>query len=101
MSIVEELGLARAEIMDVLPYNLSVGQQKKVAIALALSREADLYVFDEPLANLDDYSGETVMNAIFRISRGKTLLVIMHGAIMQRSRFDFVYNLTVDGLISQ
>ena len=37
--------LSRPEILNELPENLSVGQKQKIALALALSKEADLYIF--------------------------------------------------------
>ncbi|GAB5468308.1 MAG: ABC transporter ATP-binding protein [Rhodospirillales bacterium] len=40
-------------LLDRLPAELSGGQQQRVAIARALVKEADLFLLDEPLANLD------------------------------------------------
>ncbi len=57
---------------------LSAGQKKKVAIALALSRDADLYVLDEPLANLDAGAKEYFLNKILERTEGKSLILISH-----------------------
>lgn len=38
------------------PKQLSIGQQQKIAIAKAIARHADLYLFDEPLSALDEES---------------------------------------------
>jgi ABC-type bacteriocin/lantibiotic exporter with double-glycine peptidase domain len=59
---------------------LSAGQQQKLALSLALSRDADLYVIDEPLANLDPESRATAMNLIIEKTRDKNLILIMHGS---------------------
>lgn len=59
--------------------NLSAGQKQKLAIALALSQDAELYVFDEPLSNVDVESMDAVMDCILRRTRGKTVIIIMHG----------------------
>ncbi|MFA5141009.1 MAG: ABC transporter ATP-binding protein [Elusimicrobiota bacterium] len=59
--------------------SLSMGQRKKVAVLMGLMKDADLYVFDEPLANLDAESKRKVLARILARTRGKTLVAIMHG----------------------
>ncbi|MFP3306138.1 MAG: ribosome biogenesis/translation initiation ATPase RLI [Thermocladium sp.] len=46
-------GLALIPLMDRLLSELSGGELQRVAIAAALLRQADVYVFDEPMAYLD------------------------------------------------
>ncbi len=69
---------------------LSAGQQQKLAISLVLSQEADLYIIDEPLANLDPKSRDKVMGFILERTKDKTLVVIMHGSEEHHKRFDRV-----------
>jgi ATP-binding cassette subfamily B protein len=83
----EMFGLASQGIMDSTADNLSAGQQQKLALALALSKDADLYILDEPLANLDVESRSVAMRAIFERTRGRALIVIMHGADEHRGAF--------------
>jgi ABC-type bacteriocin/lantibiotic exporter with double-glycine peptidase domain len=83
----ERLGLG--EQFDKLPSMLSLGQRKKLSLLMALAQpRADCYVFDEPLANLDDASQGQVLELIFERTRGSSLLVILHGGEVWRSRFD-------------
>ena len=82
-------------MLEAFADELSAGQQQKVAIALALSREADLYIIDEPLACLDQESRKTVINVIFDRTKGKTLILIMHDSLEERrALFDRVINIS-------
>ncbi|GCE29688.1 ABC transporter ATP-binding protein [Dictyobacter alpinus] len=47
----DKLGLA--EYLPKLAIDLSGGEQQRVALARAMVKDADTYLFDEPLANLD------------------------------------------------
>jgi len=58
--------------------DLSAGQKARLALALALSKDADLYIFDEPLANLDTESKEYFLNKILEKTKGKSLILISH-----------------------
>lgn len=77
-------------VLDAFADELSAGQQQKLALSLALSRKADLYVIDEPLANLDPESRDTAMNLIFERTRDKALILVMHGSEEYHKLFDRV-----------
>lgn len=66
------------EFLEKNPDELSAGQKQKFAISLTLSKDADLYIFDEPLTNLDKESTPVVMKEILEETKNKTLVVIMH-----------------------
>jgi ATP-binding cassette, subfamily C, bacterial CydD len=57
---------------------LSAGQRQRVALARTFLRDAPLVILDEPTANLDAESAEIVGDAIGRLRRGRTMLLIVH-----------------------
>ena len=61
------------------PYNLSGGEQKKVAIACILSMNPDVYCFDEPLNGLDRKTRAWLVGFLKQLkAAGKTLVVATH-----------------------
>jgi ATP-binding cassette subfamily B protein len=77
-------------VMDAFADELSAGQQQKLALSLALSQEADLYVIDEPLANLDPESKDIAINLILERTKEKNLVLVMHGSEEYHKLFDRV-----------
>ena len=57
---------------------LSAGEQRRIALARALLRDAPLLVLDEPTANLDPETAAVVADAIARVAAGRAVLVIEH-----------------------
>ena len=57
---------------------LSGGQRQRIAIARAFVRNAPILVLDEPMTGLDVESEEAVRDALQRLMRGKTCLLITH-----------------------
>jgi thiol reductant ABC exporter CydD subunit len=57
---------------------LSAGERRRIAIARAFLRDAPLMILDEPTANLDRESGEVVGDALVRLGKGRTVVLIAH-----------------------
>ncbi len=57
---------------------LSGGQRQRIAIARAIIRDTPILILDEPTAGLDAVSERTVMEALDRLMRGRTSVVIAH-----------------------
>ena len=57
---------------------LSGGQRQRIAIARAFVRNAPILVLDEPMTGLDIESELAVRDALQRLMRGKTCLLITH-----------------------
>lgn len=65
------------EIRDKAPFELSGGQQQKVAIASVLAMEPKMLVLDEPTANLDPYSSRELLELVARLNEEKGMTVVL------------------------
>ena len=78
---------------------LSGGQRQRIAIARALYLNPDILVLDEATSALDDETEKQIMNEIYNISDGKTLIIIAH-RLSTIDKCDKVYRLN-DGEIKK
>jgi ATP-binding cassette, subfamily C, bacterial CydD len=63
---------------------LSAGERRRIALARAFVRDAQLVILDEPTADLDATSADVVAEAIERLRNGRTVLLIAHRAGLVR-----------------
>ena len=76
--LTERLGLAK--LRDRFPEQLSGGQQQRVAIGRALAARPQLILADEPTGNLDEATGDAVLDLMLALmaETGAALLMVTH-----------------------
>jgi len=84
MELLTAVGLSeRAEHM---PLELSGGEQQRLALARALMNNPELVLADEPTGNLDDTTGQQVLDFLFGLSRDqkRTVVLVTHNEKVAR-----------------
>lgn len=77
-SLLEDVGLKHRLYHK--PYQLSCGEQQRIAIARALMNNPEIILADEPIGSLDYVTGEQVYSILQDIVRNnnKTLVLVTH-----------------------
>ena len=86
LATVESLGLN--ELMQKKVTELSVGQQQRVSVALALIQDAHFYLLDEPFSAQDSEFQLRILSAIKIIATKKGVLVVSHNTDSLHSQCD-------------
>jgi ABC-type nitrate/sulfonate/bicarbonate transport system ATPase subunit len=63
---------------DLYPDELSGGMKARVSIARALAKKADIYIFDEPFANLDKETAEKCAEVIKNETKHALTVAVLH-----------------------
>lgn len=72
-----ELGLQ--DRLEHFPYQLSVGQKRRVAVARALLLQPKVLIADEPTNDLDSGSAHSVAGKLFeQVEQGRSLILVTH-----------------------
>ena len=74
--IIENGGLDKVITEDAA--NISGGQKQRLALAINLVANKDIYIFDEATSNIDIESEAIIMNNIKELSKEKSVIIISH-----------------------
>ena len=58
--------------------NLSGGERNRLQVALALAKDAEILILDEPTAGLDKNLAEKLISKLIEATKNRTLIVITH-----------------------
>ncbi len=85
-AIIENLNLK--DLLSRKVTELSIGQQERVSLALALTQSANYYLLDEPFSAQDSQSIEGILQIISELRKEKGVLVISHNQDAISQYFD-------------
>ncbi len=94
--------LGLAEMLNAKPKTLSGGQRQRVALGRAIVREPDVFLFDEPLSNLDAKLRNAMRSELVRLHHrlGATMIYVTHDQVEAMTMGDRIVVMN-DGIVQQ
>jgi putative ABC transport system ATP-binding protein len=78
ISALEQVGLDKSYLFKRI-YELSGGEQQRIAIARIIIKPCDIILADEPTGNLDDFNKNIVLSLFKKLQKnGKTIICVTH-----------------------
>jgi phosphate transport system ATP-binding protein len=71
-------------------FSLSVGQQQRLCLALALAVEPEVILMDEPTSALDPRSTQAIEDLIVRLKARRTIVIVTHNVAQARRVTDWI-----------
>ena len=81
----------KGNAIDKYPAELSGGMRQRVSLARALAFNGDLYLFDEPLASLDEESAAEMISLMKTHTSGKTVVFVTHNTDHAKAFAETIY----------
>ena len=76
--LMQKLSLNYKDLIDRKAYELSIGQQQRVAVARALIGKPEIIIADEPTSALDSKNENLVIKLLKKISKDKVIIISTH-----------------------
>ena len=83
------------DLLDRVPYQLSIGEKRKVSIATVFAIDPDVLILDEPTAGLDPLTVRHIIALIHQANqKGKTIITSSHDlhAVGEIANTVYVFN---------
>lgn len=76
--IIENNAFASSLMIEENGFNLSGGERQRIMLARALVKNAEIYIFDESLSQIDVEKERIILKEMFKKYKNKTFIVISH-----------------------